>query len=204
MLAIRERNSRLVKSADEIVYYSVADFDELKSQPCLQKIVHDLIDWGISSEQDPQSLQGAVDNPIEGNWNIQCTAAKTHLIDFSHFFVLPHSKLPQPWKMSEAAASDALKAGWKYNSLFKSEALMEKMLGTSNKEEALKKFTQGELPGLELKFKDMGKVGLVKPSYSWSWFLEADDGAISKMSFAGEFDWFKAIHFVDSNLPSKN
>lgn len=103
--------------------------------------------------------------------------------------------------MSEEAVHDALKAGFKYNSLFKSENLLEKIFGTRNKEEAMNKFTTEELASLEAKYKGMGKVGLVKPSYSWSWFLETDDGLISKMSFEKEFDWFKAVQFVDSSLP---
>ena len=109
--------------------------------------MHDLISWGISSEQNPTSLTGtggqqqSDEELANGNWNIQCTAAKTHLIDFSHFFVLPHSRVAPNWKMSEEAVSNALKAGWKFNSLFKSEALIEKIFGTKDKEEAMKKFT---------------------------------------------------------------
>lgn len=159
----------------------------------------------MSSEQNPESLFGTglvEEELVDGNWNIQCTATKTHLIDFSHFFVLNHSKLSSNWKMSEEAIHNALKAGYKYNSLFKSEALLEKIFGTRDKEEAMKKFIDDELPLLETKYKDIGKVGLVKPSYSWSWFLETDDGLISKMSFEKDFDWFKAIQFVDSSLPA--
>jgi hypothetical protein len=59
VLAIRQRNSRLVSSADEVVYYSVAERQEIFSQPTLKKIAHDLIDWGVSSEQNPQSLIGS-------------------------------------------------------------------------------------------------------------------------------------------------
>lgn len=99
--------------------------------------------------------------------------------------------------MSEEAVHNSLKAGWKYTSLFKSENVMSRVFGIKEKEEAMKKFTEEELPALEAKYKDMGKVGLAKPSYCWSWFIELDDGLISKMSFDREFDWFKAVSFVD-------
>ena len=46
---------------------------------------------------------------------------------------------------------------------------------------------------MEEKYKELGKVGNAKPSYCWSWFIELDDGLISKMSFDKEFDWFKAV-----------
>ena len=92
----------------------------------------------------------------EGDWNIQCTATKTHLIDFSHFFVLPHSKLSPHWKMSEEALHNSLKAGWKYNLLFKSEALLERVFGTKDREEAMKRFTELAIPGLEEKYKELG------------------------------------------------
>jgi hypothetical protein len=95
--------------------------------------------------------------------------------------------------MSEETVHSALKAGWKYNSLFQSENVTERVFGVEDKEEAMKKFKEGELAGLEDKYKDMGKVGLAKPSYCWSWFIELDDGVISKMSFDREFDWFKAV-----------
>ena len=95
--------------------------------------------------------------------------------------------------MSEEAVHNSLKAGWKYTYLFKSENVTSRVFGIKDKEEAMKKFTEEELPALEAKYKDMGKVGLAKPSYCWSWFIELDDGLISKMSFDREFDWFKAV-----------
>ena len=37
----------------------MAERQEIFSQATLKKIVHDLIDWGVSSEQNPQSLIGS-------------------------------------------------------------------------------------------------------------------------------------------------
>ena len=95
--------------------------------------------------------------------------------------------------MSEEALHNSLKAGWKYNTLFHSESLIERVFGTKDKEEAMKRFTEEQIPALSEKYKELGKVGNAKPSYCWSWFIELDDGLISKMSFDKEFNWFKAV-----------
>ena len=66
---------------------------------------------GISSEFVPQqviqNLEGldplseeSLDD-ISGNWNLQADSSLSNFMDFSDFYVLPNSKLPEFWRMSE-------------------------------------------------------------------------------------------------------
>lgn len=58
-------------------------------------------------DKDVENLKGN----LEGDWNIQADAPFTHMIDFSHWFVLPDSPLHKIWKMSPKAVNNALKLG---------------------------------------------------------------------------------------------
>jgi hypothetical protein len=203
VLVVRQPNSRFVSSEDEVVYYSVADQDRIFSSQILRQVVEDLIEWGISSEQFPTSLLGSESDFKKGDWNIQCTAKETHLIDFSQYFVLPHSKLSKEWKMSDEALSLSLKAGFQFNSLSTNDQLFQKAFGSNFKEKTViwNAFISEQFPILTERFKHLGKFGLCKPAYCWSWFLEMDDSLITKMGFQSDLEWQKSIKFIDSCLP---
>ena len=66
---------------------------------------------GVSSEFEPRQVfhkasgvdplsEEALDD-LSGTWNLQADAALSHLMDFSDYYVLPDSQLPDFWKMSE-------------------------------------------------------------------------------------------------------
>jgi hypothetical protein len=210
VLVVRQRNSRFVGSKDEIAYYSVVDQTTLFENNHFKRIINCMNEWGISSEQMPTSLLNSKDHKEAGDWNIQCTAFHSKLVDFSHFYVLPHSKLSSEWRMSLDAVKLSLKAGFRYNSLFSeennnlAELVFNCSLSNSNeKQQVYEQFISQEFPQLKEQCKHLGIFGLRKPSYCWSWFLEFDDSPISKMAFTLD-DWFSAVEFIDSCLPAEN
>jgi hypothetical protein len=209
VLAIRQRHSRLVASCKDIVYYSVAGHEQIFEQSPIKEIRESLVAWGVSSEQEPRALFDRPCNLAElkkGDWNVQTTATKSHLVDFSHFFALPQSRLPGEWKMSPRAVAFALRAGHSYMQTFSEPALLRQAFGTTNVDEAKEIFSK-ELPELESKFKDFGKIGSRKPYYCWSWFLEADDSHVMDWSlkqgceFEGTSDPYHILNQVESWLP---
>ena len=177
VLVVRQRQSRIVSCFDEIVYYSVARREHLvgsfgkEFRLCLQK-------YGISSEQLPALLSsGAVDD-ISGDWNVQGDAILSHIIDFSHFFILPSSSLDSRWKVSENATKDALLLGGDRFSIFQNQKLRELLFPGADEQQAREEYEKQKL-GVAEKYKQFGTLGARKPSYSWSWFLETDDSWIA-------------------------
>lgn len=84
-------------------YYSVVPYDLQKVKNC-NKLINSLIKWGVTCEQEPLSIinENKFDpTNLDGSWNIQSDATMSRFLDFSQFYVLPHSKLPSSWKISQ-------------------------------------------------------------------------------------------------------
>lgn len=103
---------------------------------------------GVSSEFEPRQVfhrangqdptsEEALDD-IDGTWNLQADAALSHLMDFSDYFVLPDSPIPDFWKMSEKAFSNAfiLERPQHMEHVMECPPLRARIFGTNDKNEA--------------------------------------------------------------------
>lgn len=208
-LVLRQRQSRIVSVWDEVVYYSVARHLQIGSK-IGREMRAALIKYGVSSEQLPQVLVDKdVENlkgNLEGDWNIQADAPFTHMIDFSHWFVLPDSPLHKIWKMSPKAVNNALKLGGDHMKIFEIPELTQLAFGTKDVDEARKAYAS-ESPELATQYQEFGKLGTRKPDYSWSWFLEVDDSEVMKWAneqgktFSGKGEDHSVMDLVNSWLP---
>lgn len=181
VLVVRQRQSRIISTFDEIVYYSVVRRNLLEYGRG-NDFCKTLLKYGISSEQLPVLLSNLNDNDafsLEGDWNVQSDSCLSHIIDFSHFFVLPSSNLHDKWKMSLSDVQDALLLGAEHFNLF-SDTNLQKIF--DNETNDIKKFFEDRQVDLNKKYGSFGCVGKRKPNYSWSWFLEVDSSWI--MNFA--------------------
>ena len=180
VLCLRQRQSRIISCYDEIVYYSVVR-RELLSHGIGKAFCNSLAKYGISSEQIPSKLFAPEDdNNLSGDWNVQSDATLTHIVDFSHFFVLPSSSLNDKWKLSTKDVEEALLLGAEHFELFKNENLRKLIQISDQSEESIREYYSREIPLLEKKYSEFGSIGQRKPSYSWSWFLEVDNSWIMK------------------------
>ena len=192
VLLLRQRTSRLVAAPDTVVYYSVAETSQLQSSRGAE-LRKALYAYGISSEQDPWAFLCSLstdltsEDSLKGDWNIQTDATFDKLVDFSHFYVFPSSRLVS-WRMSMDALSMALRLGAPHLSTFSIPKLCNLAFSTEDPEEA-KVLYESEKPKLQERFQEFGQVGLRKPTFSWSWFLEVDDSLV--MSWAME----QGMHF---------
>ncbi|KAH3762725.1 hypothetical protein Pelo_5429 [Pelomyxa schiedti] len=181
VLLLRQRQSRCVSSYDEVVFYSVVRKPNMMHGIGVE-VRRVLTKYGVSSEQSPRSLflQGGVDiGDLEGDWNMQADAPLTHILDFSHFYILPSSPLPDVWKMSERALGLALQLGCKHLGVFQHPHLSQIAFGVSDCLQAQERFTSLK-EQLEQEHGKIGRVGDRKPKHSWSWFLETDDSFVMK------------------------
>lgn len=131
-----------------------------------------------------------LDEEVDGGWNIQADAPMTHLVDFSHWFVLPMSRLPEPWKMSKEAVKTAFKLGviainrvdlqgGDFLGLFEYPSISQLVYETDDTT-VIKQRLSDEKERLSNAYKEVGEFGRKKPSFSWSWFLEVDDSEVMK------------------------
>eukprot|EP01127_Copromyxa_protea_P005652 TRINITY_DN1551_c0_g1_i3.p1 TRINITY_DN1551_c0_g1~~TRINITY_DN1551_c0_g1_i3.p1 ORF type:complete len:558 (+),score=100.24 TRINITY_DN1551_c0_g1_i3:29-1702(+) len=208
-LCVRQRQSRVVSSPDEVVYYSVVRHHQqaTKRGSALRKALNSV---HLSSEQLPMSLTGKslleLDKELEGNWNIQADASFSHLVDFSHWFVLPSSPLPEVWKISEEAVRNAFKLGGEFLGLFDFPAITKLVFNTEDVEKA-KKLLEDEKEDLIQRFGNVGEFGRKKPALSWSWFLEVDDSQVMSwayekgFTFQGKAEEEEVMNLIKSWLP---
>jgi len=116
-LTIRQGTSRYVSSPNESAFYSVVPVDQLEAVPIGKSILQTLRSYGITSEQVPSDYltkfpkTQVLGLEYSGGWNIQSDASYMKLIDFSQFFVLPHSKLNPFWRFSEKGMKKGFKLG---------------------------------------------------------------------------------------------
>jgi hypothetical protein len=164
-----------------------------------------LTKYGISCEVQPTSLfyqkeekcsDAALDD-ISGMWNLQADASLTHLMDFSDFYVFPHSPL-ESWRMSERAFRDAVtleKKGF-HEKVFASPHLMRELFGTEDVNLARERHASHlqELSrdkkiadaAAEVRHTDSGvTIAPGPPKYCMCWFMELDDSEMSRWALSG-------------------
>eukprot|EP01126_Amoeba_proteus_P002254 TRINITY_DN10707_c0_g2_i1.p1 TRINITY_DN10707_c0_g2~~TRINITY_DN10707_c0_g2_i1.p1 ORF type:complete len:460 (+),score=109.55 TRINITY_DN10707_c0_g2_i1:128-1381(+) len=211
-LCMRQRQSRMISTFDEVVYYSVARHKQLLMKTGMQ-LRKDLTKYHVSSEQIPlvigcENFEELLEN-LEGNWNVQCDASFGHLVDFSHWYVLPDSLLPGGWKISEEGMARGFKLGGRFLGLFQNKSLMKRIYSMEDVDQ-VKQIWEKEKHELQEQFSKWGTVGQIKPTYSWSWFLEVDDSEVMKwaiqqgMTFNGSAEDDELMNFIESNLPKGN
>lgn len=191
VLTVRLGQSRLVASPGEFCYYSTSNAGQL-SHPRYRAILRTLNKFGVSSERQPQAVirpdgpldvdRATAEEVAEGDWNLQSDATLTHLVDFSHWYALPESPLPEVWKLSEEALVAALQCkGPATVPLFERPHLMLRVFGTEERAAAEAEYAR-RLPALRERWGAIcsGTIGerATKPKNSWSWFLETDDSHV--------------------------
>ncbi|KAJ4460968.1 hypothetical protein PAPYR_2821 [Paratrimastix pyriformis] len=202
VLAVRQAQSRLVTSPDEVVFYSVATRSEVAA-PAGRAVRAVLSQWGVTSEQQPHMVtttpaaalapgQGPLPSrldQVDGDWNLQADALLGHLVDFSHWYCVPGALVPAAWRMStgprvdptegrEMGLAAALKLGCEhFPAVWKSPDLLQIMFGTRDETQARAIFAAQKVD-LQKQVGAVGTVGHVKPAHSWSWFLETDDSEV--------------------------
>ncbi len=171
-------------AADEPAFFSVVGSD-WASSPVQKTFRRALIRAGLTSEQEPagEILRKSESERLQDestDWNIQADATLSRMVDFSQFYAVPSSSLPMVWKISEKALGRGIRAGWAWKLLLGRGDLCKLYFGTEDPKEvkAMVEKAQGEL---KKEFGDL--VGAKKSKFSWSWFLEVDDSAVSKWSF---------------------
>jgi len=179
VLVVRQRQSRVISCSDEIVYYSVVRRELLENNRG-KAFCDCLASYGISSEQLPQILASPNEFSLEGDWNVQSDAALSHIVDFSHFFVLPSSNLHHNWKLSQKAQTEALLLGAERFESLSNPNLFKTFASDSQQATEIH---QAQIKDLQLKYEPFGVAGQRKPSYSWSWFLEVDDSQIMQWAY---------------------
>ena len=135
---------------------------------------------------------------LDGAWNIQCDATVSRLMDFSDYFVLPHSPLPAVWRMNWAAVRNATALGpdADFEAAARCAPLCRRLFGTDVVDEARERRAQllAEL-GAQAKYRSAaslsyqvhdvatGRVcgvrGGGKPAYCMCWHMELDDSVVS-------------------------
>uniref|UniRef100_A0A7S0CPY5 Flavin reductase like domain-containing protein n=2 Tax=Amorphochlora amoebiformis TaxID=1561963 RepID=A0A7S0CPY5_9EUKA len=232
VLSVRQRHSRILDLYEGFNFSGVAPSHVLDkgSGRELRRI---LIKYGVSAEFFPQALlyntpesdgvalaenaSGGLIDDLEGTWNLQVDAMGKNFMDFSDFFVLPNSPLPQVWRMSEEALVNALTLERKpfVNVVLKAPALCLRAFGTSDAK-AAEKVYRSKLESLskDAKMREAAcsideKTGLIKPykpKYCMCWFMELDDSAMCKwgmdMAAKNTARGRVLLEFIDRALPT--
>ncbi|CAE7457422.1 Klhl18 [Symbiodinium natans] len=197
VLLVRQRQSRLFDSYEGMNFSGICP-DAVHSVGPGREMRRVLHSWGISAEFEPRAVfhgHDASEDEVlladqSGTWNLQADAACTHFMDFSDFYVLPRSPLPDAWCMSE----EALRRAFSLERTATSEralhcsALAERLWGQRDPESAaaacleLRKSLskQKELRDAAVAVDEHGVILPMKPKYCMCWFMELDDSPMSR------------------------
>ncbi len=186
-LVLRQAHSRF-NSEDDVVFYSVAQRKHLLSDIGASMRMA-LAKYGLTSEQLPRILcEDMHESNLEGDWNIQGDSQLLNMVDFSHFIVLPGSRLHHAWKISDKAVREALLLGGAHLCVCSHDSLRrlafpelsEKL--ESEQERAAQAALENEQQRLNERWSEVGIPNRRKPTYSWTWFLETDDSEVARYS----------------------
>ena len=185
-LTIRQANCRYVCGPDDPAFYSVVNLDcQLKKQ--FKEFKNAMIDFGITSEQEPKgeilnmSTSDRI-NDMDTEWNIQADSSGYRIVDFSQYYALPKSCLNSFWKMSETAMIKGIKLGWSWKYVLSKKEIAKAWFGTDD-EKLIKESVDKERESCKKIITLVGCLGMKKPQYCWSWFLEVDDSEVGKWAF---------------------
>lgn len=188
-----------------------------------------LMKYGISGELLPRILfheqwanqvsDDALDD-VSGQWNLQADAAVSRLMDFSDYYVLPDSVLPQAWRMSEVALRNALCLSGRevLQELLRHPSLSQRFFGTKDVAEAkkvhgrvLRELSQDSrivqaCSGFEtppcVDQTTAVRVVTGKPKYCQCWFMELDDSVFSKWALSCGDEGHLPLDQIDAWLPT--
>ena len=146
------------------------------------------------------AMQEALED-LSGVWNLQADAALSHFLDFSDYYALPGSPLPN-FRMSDEAfrRACALERHSFQDELFRSPVLMQRVFGTADPDAArearmklLTELAEDEkiLAGSNGTDVDpeTGKAFIKNnpPRYCMCWFFELDDSEMSQWALANGY-----------------
>jgi len=190
---------------------------------CAVALREALVKWGISAERNgPRavwhpSYQEAAADFQKGEWNLQADANLSNFMDFSDYYVLPDSRLPKMWRMSE----EAFKSAYVLSSTLLSDQVLQsnpalslRVFGTTDKE-AAKENCAAQLVELSKNEKivegsrsvdNNGVIVQGNPKYCMCWWMELDDSEMTSWAMQrSSLEEGESIgDKINANLPVSN